>query len=499
MSTKIFTIPGTKYKYCFPKQPRVLTPQLKKTLRLEITKKLPSSVIPLHASLVSNGKINLLIGGPSGSGKSALSQALTRYRFKIIGNDFVAIWLEKNNLFAADINLQNINKHKKSHLIRHICFLQPNQSEDVFRVSPQILRSIYARTLPPLEKKFVLKFQKNKLFKDIFDIHFCLGNRQNPNRWANAVVNVINYKPPKNIGIIGMGTIGQDLANLLVGQSWLSSLNLLSMNQNKLKSIILDLKSANPQLKINRLSSPVKMFKNSDLVILCYSQNNPKKVVDTNNERHKKFIAHTEIGSDIVKCLNQSRIFSGTILVVTNPVDTLSWSIYHLSNLSPKSLQLNWGGLQSNQIYGIGLGLDQKRLDTLTNKQFQVVGEHGDQIIFARNKMGKLIAFKNNRLHKLLTKYSNRIRQHTARTRFGPVNEILYVINSLRKNDVNSIVRASTKLNNTFIGQPMNIRNGVPSIHYQYSIKLVNLLNETATEHQKYQKLILGHFKQKIP
>lgn len=474
-----FTIPGTGLTYTFNNQPTALTAQEKKSLRLEICKKLPPPIVPFHATLVSNGKTNLLISGISGSGKTTLAKALSSLDFKIIANDFVVTWSENGKVLAVDINLQELNVQKKPLPIHHVCFLQPDEPRDLFRTSFSSVKSIYSGTLFPLDEKIISGFLSNILLKSIFNIHCCLGNRQSPERWVRCIQTVLSNNVPTRIGVIGMGTIGQDLANLLVGKPWLSSLSLYSPNQDKLKSVVLDLKSANPKLPISQAIDTGTIFKESDLVVLCFNQNNSSKTIDTTNERHRKILIHSEVCQEIANEIKGTKTFRGFILVVTNPVDFLSWYLYEKSELL------------SNQIYGIGLGIDMKRLQTLTKKKLEVFGEHGDEVKIAKIENNTIVPVDTPILLSQLKTYSNKIREFTPRTRFGPVHEIVSVIESFRKRG--SIIRASTIYDGIFTGQTIILNNGIPTRKYNVNSQVQEALDTTKKIFEDHKKMGKDH------
>ena len=476
MSNRIkFTIPGKKLQYTFNVESLPLGPQMKKELRLDIAKRLPSNIIPLHACVISDGDNTILISGASKSGKSTLAHILKKLGFRVVANDFVASWLHDGDIYASDINLKENNQDKKPMKIDQIVFLKPKDPRDMFRLNLKQLKILYRSTLTPLSYKDLKHLLTNPIFKQIYKLHYCLGNCQTPQRWLRCIKNTLYGEKPSRIGIIGLGTIGQDLANLLIREPWLTSLSLYSPNQNKLAGAILDLKSANPTLTISKETSAKKVFGESDLVVLCFNQNNPTNILNTANERHRKILVHSEICNKIAKDVRKINNFNGTVLVVTNPVDFLSWYFYQES------------GLLSNQVYGVGLGLDYKRLKTLSLEKFEVIGEHGDEIKIVRTKNNQLISVNNPDLLSKLTSYSNRIRQFTSRTRFGPVHEILSLLVSLRRR--NATIRVSTKYGEVFLGQTIVLRNRIPMIKYKISPSLQTKFSMIQKNFGQYKQL----------
>lgn len=472
-----FTIPGKKLQYNYIVESLPLAPQKKKELRLEIARRLPPNVIPLHACVISNGHKTILISGVSKSGKSTLARILKKLGFNTEANDFVATWLHGGDLYVSDINLEENNQDKTPLKIDQVIFLKPEDPRDVFKLSNKQLKILYQSTLTPLNHKDLRRFLINPVFEEIYKLHYCLGNRKTPQRWLQSIKNTLYEKKPSRIGIIGMGTIGQDLSNLLIREPWLTSLSLYSPNQNKLGGIILDLNSANPNLQINQAKSAKSVFKKSDIVVLCFNINSPATTIDSLSERHRKIIAHSEVCHEIASDIRKIKNFLGTILVVSNPVDFLSWYLYEKSDLL------------SNQIYGIGLGLDKKRLQTITNEKFEVIGEHGDEIKIAKVINNTLSLINSPKLLSLLTSYSNRIRQFTTRTRFGPVHEILSIITSFRKR--NAAIRVSTKYDDSFfLGDIIELSNKIGVTKYLKDQTLEEQLLQTKSKFKEYCRLL---------
>jgi hypothetical protein len=126
MTTKVnFKIAGARPHFFLPSNTASPDPKLKKSLRLEVANQLPANMIALHATLVYRPGLGILICGGSKSGKTTLSKNLKKYGFNIEANDFVAVWKNKNQLFAGDINFSKISLAKNALPINRAIFLSP--------------------------------------------------------------------------------------------------------------------------------------------------------------------------------------------------------------------------------------------------------------------------------------------------------------------------------------------------------------------------------------
>ena len=85
----------------------------------------------------------------------------------------------------------------------------------------------------------------------------------------------------------------------------------------------------------------------------------------------------------------------------------------------------NWKGLYSNQVFGVGLGLDFERLKTFSSAGYELVGEHGDGMLLVRKKENLLKLCRNEKILDKVKEYSLRVRAFVPRTRFGPSHEVL--------------------------------------------------------------------------
>ncbi len=453
---------------------KTLSAKEKKGIRLQITRKISSKYLVLHSTLITNGKRCYLISGPSKSGKSTLSEIFKESGFKILANDFVATWVTNNNIYAGDINYRDKNKLKTKSKVDQIIFLIPEDIRDVFKSTRKELLQIYYKAIPDIDKKTLIRKTSKKIFKKIFDKHLCLGNRSTPQKWFLHLIKSINWSPKKTIGIIGVGTIGQDLANLLVGKNWIKNINLYSRNILRLKSIVLDLKSANPRKKITIYKSSSSLLRKSNIVVICFNSPNPPVNVKSDNERFNKFSTNAEAIKHLFSP-KSLRSFAGTILVVTNPVDILASTLLKSSNFS----------LSSHQIYGVGLGLDYSRLKVQKQKGFDVIGEHGDKIIIVKRKKNLLFPTTNLKVLNFVKNYSPEIRKHTERTRFGPVHEIVSVIKSILNISSSKINRVSTQTEFGYLGSHIVFKNGIPKIILKPNKGTKTLLQKTKEIHQQ--------------
>lgn len=470
----VFSIAGTKKVYKFHLNKKTLNSREKKDIRLRITRKISSKYLVLHSTMISNGESCYLISGPSKSGKSTLSEFFEKNGYKILANDFVATWTINNNLYAGDINYAEINKLKTKSKIDRVIFLIPEDKRDVFKITKKELLRTYSKTISDVNKKVLLGQTSKATFEIVLDKHICLGNRNTPQKWYLHLLKGINWSPKKTVGIVGAGTIGQDLANLLVGENWLKRINLYSRNNLKLRSVVLDLKSANPKKKITIHKSPDTLLKNSNIVVICFNSPNPSTNINLNNERFNKASANAEIVKHMFS-FKSLRSFMGTILVVTNPVDILASTLLESSNFA----------LSSHQIYGVGLGLDYNRVEVKKQKDLDVVGEHGDNVIIVRNKNNRLYLTTNSEISNFVKNYSLEIRKHTERTRFGPVHETLSIIKSVLDISSPRINRVSTQTEFGYLGSHIVIKDGIPETITKPSKKVKKLLQKTKTVHRQ--------------
>ena len=472
----IFSIAGTKTQFEAKTDSRTVMGQEKKRHRLAMSEKFPEKYIPLHAVLLKNKDCGILISGPSGSGKSVIAQELTKVGFKILANDFVACWVKSNKIFAGDLNYLDLNKSKEAVKINHLVCLDTFDRRDRFISLLSEFKFFYQHSLDGVDIGKVYDFTRKPVFKKLYKIHFFIGNRQNIKRSTTSLLQIIEKNISyKKVGIVGLGTIGQALSNLIVNEEWLSELHLYTKTYNKLLGLKMDLESTGSKTRIIIHKSLGKIIQDVDLLVLCFNIKD-ESTSNIGGERLRKIFPHALYVKKIATFIRQAN-FKGKVLMVTNPVDLLSWALYSFSNLSSK--KFDWKGIFSDQIFGIGLGLDYQRLKILENKSagdLEILGEHGEHQFLAK-KYGNHLKFHSDvKVLRKVKNYSPNIRKHIERTVFGPSHEIVNVLRALVYSK--DIARISTMMKDgNFVGNIVNIKNGVVADKYKFNNKILKALN----------------------
>lgn len=480
----VFTVAGLSGRYKIPFK-GTLSPQEKKKLRLQIAGRLPHGFIPLHAALISKNDEAILISGPADSGKSSLAEHFSKQGYQVMANDFSVVWEKEGKLMAGDLNFIDVNRSKSSKIVKKIIFLSPDDPRDCFCFSRQELAKFYCQTFTPMAESRFKRFYTQPLFEKIFNSHFVIGNRQSVKRWVKIISFHLLDQSKNRVGIIGLGTIGQSIANLLLTLRQLGTLGLFTPNQQKLKGITLDLRSARPDLRIAPFSSSLGVIKNSDILILCFRVKTDKPIVGV-GERMQKFAAHAEVIWQLSRLVRKAK-YKGKILVVTNPIDALSWATYFYSNLNDR-YQLDWQGLSSDQVMGVGLGLDFARLQTIMSGDSEVLGEHGENFILCQPENRFLTKKELPRVKNLVKTYSERIRKYTERTVYGPSHEILHLVECLmNKQEISTIRISALDKRGLFLGNIFDVQETVFSPRYDFADSLKTEIDRISEKMKPFQ------------
>lgn len=200
-----------------------------------------------------------------------------------------------------------------------------------------------------------------------------------------------------NIAIIGAGTVGATTAYSLITHNIPAHLMLIDVNDRKCQGEVEDLADALSFSKTESISiGNIAQAGQADIAII--SAGIPQK---PGQPRSELLATNYGIITDILQGmqpLNPNLI----IIMVTNPVDVLTYVAQHVTNL-PKE-----------QIFGSGTLLDSQRLRNLISKKshiapssidLYIVGEHGDNQCVAWSSAtiagSPLLEFSNISQHEL--------------------------------------------------------------------------------------------------
>ena len=174
----------------------------------------------------------------------------------------------------------------------------------------------------------------------------------------------------RKAAIIGCGFVGSSIAFSLMQRGLYSELVLIDANRDKAQGEAMDLSHGLPYTASMRIyAGTYDDVADCAMVILTAGAN--QKPGETRLDLIGKNVA---ILKTIIPELT-SRRFQGILLVVSNPVDVLTYAAWRLSGLSPR------------QVIGSGTVLDTARLKYLLgeylgvdsrNVHAAVIGEHGD-------------------------------------------------------------------------------------------------------------------------
>ena len=172
------------------------------------------------------------------------------------------------------------------------------------------------------------------------------------------------------IAVIGAGGVGATTAYALMVQGVGSEIVLIDLDQDKAEGEAMDLRHGasfvNP---VNIYSGDYKDLKDAKLIIITAGA--AQKTGETRLDLIKK---NTGIFKNIISSITEYNQ-DGILLVVTNPVDILTYLTYKLS------------GFPANRVIGSGTMLDSSRFRSLLSKKCGVaaanihgyiIGEHGD-------------------------------------------------------------------------------------------------------------------------
>lgn len=179
-------------------------------------------------------------------------------------------------------------------------------------------------------------------------------------------------KNARKVTIVGAGNVGTTIAYTLMMNGLFSELVLIDRNETRAGGEIMDLNHGVSFVKpIKIVTGSYEKSSGSDMVIITAGA--AQKPGETRLDAvHKNVAIFKAIVSEIVKYNDPEKCI---ILIVTNPVDILTWVTWKIS------------GFPKNRVIGSGTVLDTARLRYLIsehvgvdvrNVHSYIIGEHGD-------------------------------------------------------------------------------------------------------------------------
>lgn len=175
---------------------------------------------------------------------------------------------------------------------------------------------------------------------------------------------------PRKVAVIGCGFVGASIAFALMQRGLFSEMVLLDLDQAKAEGEAMDLSDGLPYAaSMDIYAGTYDDVTDCALIVLTAGVN--QKPGETRLDLISRNI---QILQSIVPQI-RARKFDGILLVVTNPVDVLTYAAWRLS------------GLPAQRVIGSGTVLDTARLKQLLGQHLQVdsrnvhafiIGEHGD-------------------------------------------------------------------------------------------------------------------------
>ncbi len=175
---------------------------------------------------------------------------------------------------------------------------------------------------------------------------------------------------PRKAAIVGCGQVGASIAFRFLQQGLFSQLVLLDMNQDKAEGEAMDLRDGLPYAAAMEITAGTyDDIASCALVVITAGAN--QKPGETRLDLIGK---NTAILRSVIQEIT-ARDFDGILLVVSNPVDVLTYAAWKLS------------GYPKERVIGSGTVLDTGRLKQLLGAELRVdsrnihafiIGEHGD-------------------------------------------------------------------------------------------------------------------------
>ncbi|MDK2807366.1 MAG: L-lactate dehydrogenase [Clostridiales bacterium] len=307
------------------------------------------------------------------------------------------------------------------------------------------------------------------------------------------------------VAIVGMGNVGSTLAYQLISMNVCDDLVLIDLNYDKAWAEAMDLNHAMgfSDTKMHVFAGGYEDCKDADIVVLAVGA--PYKIGMTRLDMLEKAAA-------IVKAIVPQVVgsgFSGIFVVITNPVDAMTYLVQRLS------------GFSAARVIGTGTSLDSSRLNKYISDIMGVdarsinafcMGEHGDsqmipwsQITVGGKKFLEILKDNQARLGEVdldrvrtdIAQIAYKIVQNKGATFFGIASVTTQIIKAIIR-DENKVLPVSVMLSGEY-GES-DVYAGVPAVLTNQGIKELVEYHLTPQELMEFKQslLILKEANQKI-
>lgn len=297
----------------------------------------------------------------------------------------------------------------------------------------------------------------------------------------------------KKVAIIGMGNVGSTIAYTILLKNVCSRLIVTDKNEKLLHAQMLDLQHASVLMNRDILIEEQKYSEFGDVDLVVFTAAAPLKLGQT---RLDMLETSKNIVQDVIPKIMSSG-FNGIILVVTNPVDLVSYLVYKYS------------GLPSERVIGTGTFLDTLRLKKELAETFKVsiadvstyvVGEHGDSQVISwsntkiRGELFDKIEVENQEVENLKIRIEDTVKQagwdianYKKATTFGIANATAEIIENIF-NNTNKEIPLSILNGNTYSSVPVTVgRTGIQrQLEMEYSAHELDKINESKETLKKF-------------
>lgn len=297
--------------------------------------------------------------------------------------------------------------------------------------------------------------------------------------------------------IIGDGMVGSSIAYTFLLNETVKDIVIIDVNKEKAEGDVLDMRHGLPFVSPkNIISGDYKDIKDAHIVIITAG------VAQKEGETRSELLGRNiKIFDSIVENMKPYLSDDAIILVVTNPVDVLSYFVYkklniHHSRVIGSGTVLDTARLKSS--IASHIGIDSRNVHTY------VLGEHGDSEVAAYSvtTVGGLPLDKYclncgkckdknlelNKLHEEVKNAAYEIINKKGATYYAVALAVNQIVKAII-NDYHSILTVSTLIENEFDGKVKDIYFSLPCI---VSSKGVNKILRPQYSEDEINKLILS-------